>query len=159
MRRCIALVLFVVLLFCSCSSATVPPVSSGFCCRMTTEIDSLAVTAVLDRTDSSQTVISFEQPEALKGLQMIISGAAVQAKFGALSFDIPPTFEKEKVLAVALTEAFDALETQNGEKTDARFVFDEKSGVPVSYTVEDFGTTIFFTDWEVFAGDDLPRKR
>lgn len=153
MRRCIVLVLLVFLLS-SCSSAAATPISSGFRCRMTAEVDTMAISALLDRTDPSQTVISFEKPEALKGLHMIIGDGTVCAKYGGLSFDIPSTYEKEKILVVALAEAFDALGAQNGQY-DTCFVFDETTGVPISFAVEDQNATIFFTDWEVLTDDQV----
>ena len=147
MRR-LACILLCMCVFCSCSSSvSVQPITSGFRCQIAAEYEGLSIAAELDRTDPTQTVLTFTQPEELQGVTMICSEDGAQIQFMGMSFDVPDKYSQESLLLRTLVDRLDAV-CEGEEIDDPSFEFDPISGVPLFCDLPNTSVRIAFSQWE-----------
>ncbi len=109
----------------------------------------MRIVADLDRSDPSKTTLSFSEPSEIQGVTMICTEDSFRIQLLGLSFEVPEEYAPECALVRSLVEALDGVTGQEGERRD-RFVFDDQSGVPISYALPEENATVWFSNWEVF---------
>ena len=144
MRRLICFVMLCVLLT-SCSLSSAKPISSGFRCRLETEYDGIKVAATLDRTDPTETLVTFREPKELSGFEAVCTENDCQLRFLGMTFDVPSSYASSCALLYMVVDVLDRYEA--GE-TDERLRFDEQTGFPLLLEHPQLNLTVRFSEWE-----------
>lgn len=161
-RRVFALCLAVSLIFVGCSrKQPVEPVSVDFVCDFEAQYHNMTATGTLTRRTAGTLLLEFSKPETLADLSAEWDGEKVTLKYMGLSYDMDPDKLPESALGEGLITAFDAALRGEGQRQESdskvtvtgftgettyAYVYDAKSGAPLSLTVPSIPLTVTFSN-------------
>ncbi len=155
------------LLLCTAGCRPKPsaePVAVDFTCAFRAEYNDLTATGTLTRRTAGTLLLEFSKPETLNGLSAEWDGEKVTLKYLGLSYDVDPAKLPENALGEGLLSAFDAALRDEGEKQEEdgkvtvtgmsgnaeyTYVYDAKSGAPLSLTIPSIPLTVTFSDLQI----------
>ena len=161
-RRLIALCLSCLLLCVGCRrQQAAEPIAVDFICSFRAQYNDLTAVGTLTRRTAGTLLLKFSEPETLNGLSAEWDGEKVTLRYLGLSYNVDPAKLPENALGEGLLSAFDATFRGEGERseTDGKitvnglsgnaqytYVYDAKSGAPLSLTIPNIPLTVTFTN-------------
>lgn len=161
-RRVFSLCLPLLILFAGCRPPKpTEPIATDFVCEFRAEYNDLTATGTLTRRTAGTLLLEFSEPETLDGLSAEWDGEKVTLRYLGLSYNVDPAKLPENALGEGLLSAFDATFRGEGERseTDGKitvnglsgsaqyaYVYDAKSGAPLSLTIPSIPLTVTFSD-------------
>ncbi len=137
------------------------PVAVDFVCEFRAQYNDLTATGTLTRRTAGTLLLEFSEPETLSGLSAEWDGEKVTLKYLGLSYDVDPATLPENALGEGLLSAFDTALRGEGEQQEQdgkvtvtglsgnaayTYVYDAKSGAPLSLSIPSIPLTVTFTN-------------